>query len=257
MDGQRVEKIKERLGIVAPESYARFLRSRPGDTEYTTWEAKRGPLSATLYGGVDAVIVHNLQQRSYYEEDSGEGWPGHWLAIGDDGCGNIYYLDTEEGLEPHVRLWSHDPPDEIEDVAPSFGKFLGKMSEVSDPETEGGEGTPGGGLRVARTSPAWKSVIEPIGLEEWTAYVRSDPMMTFLGPREGRNPFTCERMVLKSQPGEAIWKQSPDQQVRLSYVHGRVEMRGSGPAHVAKMKEIARALKAWLFDPEGKEIPVL
>jgi hypothetical protein len=251
MNAEDLERIEDMLRLTIPADFARFLATQPEDDGRSLWEPKEMPGVAALamFSTADRVIVENLQLRQGGFTDK---WPASHLAIGDDLCGNVFFLDTTRSPSPAVQLWAHDPVDDVTLAADSFPDLIADFARMA-PRDDAGERTPetepdhktGRCWSVTRAPVPWKSIMHPIGLDEWETYARSDRTIHFLGRKTAKNPFTGETMR-SVWPGHAEWQSGSGERVPIQYRFGRLEMEGAHPAGEEKMRQIAAALSAQL-----------
>jgi hypothetical protein len=224
MDDQGIERVESFFKIKLPEPYVRFLKTVPeGHSVAFCHKEKDGTLwggFSQFYADPDWLIVKNLQLRAEYPDAYGTPWPVRNLAIADALCGDYDCLDVGENPTRAVLYHDHETG-KFSESFPTFKMKVDKAVKPLTPKVYRWESDiKGEGLVVARTDEPWKSILNPIGLTEWERYVKSDPEMKLVGySREGRNPFTGEKMRLKS-PGFARWKIGPRSSVDVNYYHG-------------------------------------
>jgi hypothetical protein len=248
MDDQGIERIEGYLKVKLPEPYVLFLKTLP-EGEYVKFrpikDGSPGVGSGPIYADADRLIVENLRLRAAWPKSCKTPWPEQYLAIAETGCGDYDFIDVGEEPSAGVLTLDHETG-EFGEIAPTIQKYIKRQTKGYTPEAFNSNGL-GGELAVARTDAWWKSILDPISLDEWESYVKSDPEMRLVGYEEGRNPFTKERMRI-NRPGLARWKTGPGRSVKVYYNFGRLEMEGGSQRRVEKMRQIARALGARLFE---------
>jgi len=78
-----IQRVAETLGVTLPEDYVQMLRSlQPDDIEYLQYD---------LFTTGREITESNqeLRKTGFF----GQKWPAHYLAIGSDPFGNLYFLD--------------------------------------------------------------------------------------------------------------------------------------------------------------------
>jgi hypothetical protein len=90
--------LEKELGITLPPYYRTILEQYP-------FERESQPDLYELFGDIDHIIEENL----YYRQHCwfGRLWPAYYLVIGEDGLGNVYFIDT---LNPNTAVYNanHD-----------------------------------------------------------------------------------------------------------------------------------------------------
>jgi hypothetical protein len=245
-----ITKIETHLKIKLPKDCSRFLLSLPSHEFFTCWE-KEPAFYAEVFSDPEWMIVQNLQLRQAGPLFGGKPWPTTYLAVGSDGCGNTYCIDTAAKRGDAVLMFDHDPKNAFIEVAPSWSKFTADWRRIPSKnaeETKAEKRT----LIITRAPIPWKGVLHPISLEEWTAYVSSDPEMQLLGYREMANPFTGEVTRVDS-PGYAVWKKPTKAKTAAVHKFGCITMEGESSGRVKTMKQIAKALDANVMDELGNK----
>jgi hypothetical protein len=262
----QIDHAERLLGVALPDAYRQFLERLPDPGPTRGWQgAPTFEIYNTLHliNHAEGLAVENRQLR--YEGRAafaGEPWPDRYVAIGNDGCGNIYCLDVGTDPSPALMMFDHDPEDDFVETEPSYAAFFASL-EIPEPTTDQRGGSDEGlddsdaepALILARVAEPWQSILDPIRLVAWRAYIESDPTLKFIGDREMRNPFTGEAIVIRV-PGlaDAVWEPSRGRTVPIEYHFGRLTMEGDHPGGLETMKRIARALNARLFDAQGREL---
>ncbi|MBW3547367.1 MAG: SMI1/KNR4 family protein [Actinobacteria bacterium] len=81
-----------------------------------------GVINTPFSGGVPDGVWSTLSDRAGPSQ-----LPRTMIAIGDDGMGGTYVLDTAKALEPPVEVWNGGasrPGEPLEQLAPDFATFL-------------------------------------------------------------------------------------------------------------------------------------
>jgi hypothetical protein len=101
------EQIERRLDVTLPRTYTALLAVYPPDADDDI-------RSHGLFSDPDRVIEENIAHRR-------DGWfhipwPDHYFVIGDDGCGDTYFMVL--GKDEHIYFADHEggshPLDELE-----------------------------------------------------------------------------------------------------------------------------------------------
>lgn len=119
-------RIEQNLGITLPASYRAFLAAYPS-------EADEDIRSHALFASPDRVIEENISHRK-------DGWfripwPHHYFVVGDDGCGDTYFMVL--GKDERIYLADHEagphPMDDIDDcyVSESLQQHMEDQLEIA------------------------------------------------------------------------------------------------------------------------------
>jgi hypothetical protein len=109
-------------------------------------------------------------------------------------------------------------------------------------------------VHITRAHEWQESDETPITLEEWLAYVASDPEMRLDGFAEARNPKTGEIIRLES-PGLSVWTAWAAGIAWMDHLHGQVVVKNPDTAILEKMCAIAKHLGARVQGDEGEMYP--
>jgi hypothetical protein len=109
-------------------------------------------------------------------------------------------------------------------------------------------------VRITRAEDWRESEATPITLEEWLAYVASDPEMRLDGFAEARNPKTGEIIRYKS-PGLSVWTASSGGAALMDHLCGNIVVKNPDSAILRKMCAIAERLGARVQGDEGEMYP--
>jgi hypothetical protein len=249
MNPTQLAHVEALLGVKLPDPYRRLMESLPADGEILVWKQ---PIYLELINDADRLAVVNKELRAAGATFANDQWPGDMLAIGDDGCGNVYCVKIgEHDTALALLMYEHDPANDFVMVDPSFATLASQLKGESWSTASANTESPDFGLNVSRTVEVWKSILTPIGLDEWLSYAASDPEIDLRNYREMTNPFSQQVFRLES-PGFAVWRKSSGQEIPIEYRHGRLVMEGIDKAHVSKMKRVAAALRAQVIDHLGR-----
>ena len=110
-------------------------------------------------------------------------------------------------------------------------------------------------VHITRADEWAKSKINPISLEEWTAYLQSDVDMRLDGFAEATT--TQGERVRYENPGLAVWtKYSKDDsnthQAWFDFRNGKIVVKNPDDEILKKMKEIAKAFNAKIIGDDGE-----
>ena len=112
-------------------------------------------------------------------------------------------------------------------------------------------------VHITRTPDWTDSESEPITIEEWLAYVSSDPEMRVDGFAEAA---TSSGSLRYENPGLAVWTAWSEHGRDENFAwfdlrHGRVTVKNPDDAILAKMSAIAERLRARVQGDEGEFYP--
>jgi hypothetical protein len=143
----------------------------------------------------ESLLILNLALRD-------AGLPeGHdassWLFIGDDGVGNLFFVDAVND-PTGVKLLSHDPPG-IENPGITLREFIAAAEIQQSSGNYDGEG-----LVICRADDPRRAILNPIRLEDWKTVAEMHSCIEFLGYRRGANPFTGEALTFRAKGGAYI-----------------------------------------------------
>lgn len=105
-DMGKIERIEKGLQVALPRAYRELLLSYPfaDDPDPYGWH---------MFGHMNTIIGENKAYRKI--GFFGPPWPAHYLAIGGDGFGNLYFLDLSRGDET-VLFADHDAASEFDGI---------------------------------------------------------------------------------------------------------------------------------------------
>jgi hypothetical protein len=121
-------------------------------------------------------------------------------------------------------------------------------------EPVGPRRTVGYDVHITRAGEWHESEATPIGLDEWLAYVASDPEMRLDGFAEARNPTTGEAIRIES-PGLSVWTTWSEGTAWMDHHGGRIVVKNPDTAILRKMCAIAERLGARVQGDEGEMYP--
>lgn len=199
---------------------------------------RSGPVGALVYRGFLPLLVHNLRHR---DELRPAPWPPHFLALGNDGCGNEFLVDTRDDAA-HVVLYDHETG-EFDDGQAAFAAIAKEDGEYKG--VEGFSCLSNDTAMVTRARTPDESILHPISMAEWQRYMEGNPMWDAHPYREGVNPFTGEKQRFES-PGRARWRGAGDEEFAL-FLWGGLTWRRPGLEAQQELSRVAAALDATVF----------
>lgn len=233
-----IATIETRLGVTLPDLYREML------------------LDGVLIDGADpspfflqhpkAILVYNLELRIVESRFKfGDAcWSETDINIGNDAGENYYGLRLDDPQCP-VRGYSLDDG-EYRIRYPSLPAFFEELTErfrkypqLKSPPVYESSSTE---MAVARTEVPQESILDPISLEEWTAFVEADPDLELRGFEMRYNPFKSQR-YRSDDPGLAVLT-AGDSEQKFKYLYGRITVRNPSPEAIAKLQQAAEALNA-------------
>ena len=113
-----VDQIECRLAIRIPDDYRTCVTNYPDDLsedarKYDLWDNPKAVIANT-----EGLRIRFLT--------SGK-WPHTFLVIGSSGCGDYYYLDTEQDRPP-VGCWNHET-ERFAEVASSINDWYQQIRQ--------------------------------------------------------------------------------------------------------------------------------
>ncbi|MDX2203210.1 MAG: SMI1/KNR4 family protein [Hyphomicrobiaceae bacterium] len=109
-----IARLEEVLGGKLPIEYLDFIRIHDGATpehnSIAIGSANESNVTRFISAADAATVVTGV-----------EGFPATVIPLGEDGCGNFFYMDRAVGS---VHFWDHEIEGEDALVAPSLVKFL-------------------------------------------------------------------------------------------------------------------------------------
>lgn len=97
-------------------------------------------------------------------------------------------------------------------------------------------------VHITRAKEWAESEKTPIKLDEWTACIRSDHELKLIDPKDA------------NARGDAIWTDpTGKREVYFSYFKGEIFVKDPDERIIAKMKQIARKLKARVVGDDGED----
>ena len=131
MSDDDVRKVEHELGLTVPAAYRTFV------TNYPAALADCGAGDFELMNSADRVIALNRDLRAggFY----GLEWPTHYLAVGENGCGDYYCLDTTASAAS-VLFFDHERQEFVV-AAPSLQEWqpvlLAQYREIDEQASPG------------------------------------------------------------------------------------------------------------------------
>lgn len=216
-----LEDLVARLGAPVCKAYAAAIRSRS-----TEWLEKRAV-------DPESILIRNLEIR--WDAGQGDSSKFSRLYLADDGCGNHYFINSNEP-KPLVFLDSHDPVG-IEETGLTLAQFLAMVDIEHVPAFKEVEA-----FTICRTDLPHRSILCPITLDEWIEVASRYPAIEYRGARVARNPFTGQDFVLES-PGLAV-AQWNEQEIVISLTHGRLTLENRSGGFRSFANALAQELGA-------------
>ncbi|HVM13156.1 MAG TPA: SMI1/KNR4 family protein, partial [Egibacteraceae bacterium] len=115
-----VREAERALDVRFPPSYRTFVLAFGAGSAGS--EEFYGVVEPDFSGPVPDAVWVTLQERQ-----GPAGLPQTMVAIGHDGMGGTYVMDTAKGEEPPVEVWqggASRPGDDLERIAADFGAFF-------------------------------------------------------------------------------------------------------------------------------------
>lgn len=238
-----ISTIEKRLNFTLPDTYRETL------------------LTGVLVDGADPapyflqdpkeLMISNLELR-FLEGRHKFGdacWSETDINIGSDMGENYYGLRLDDP-QCAVRSFSYDDgayeiryqslPEFFDYLADLFQKHPQLKSPPSAAES------PWLDMSVTRTKVPRESVLDPILLEEWTAFVIADPDLELRGFEMRNNPFTNQQIRL-DDPGLAVLTVGESEK-KFLYRYGRITVSNPDSEVIAKLQQAAAALDACVMN---------
>lgn len=252
MNIQDLQNIESRLALLLPDAYRELL------LKGVTLD---GSLPEPyLKQEVKELLITNLQLRMTPRKDAfaGAAWPSKYVCIGDDGCGNYYCIAADDpGCE--VFLFDHDENafmpvsgnlrEYIEYISNLFESVAAIKGNRADSLEVPKKATPSDDAVISRTDDPRESVLNPISLEEWTAFVAADADLEMRGYARMINRFTNEERRF-DWPGMAVLHAGKKDH-EFIYAYGQISVRKPDRTALKKLKQVAASLNAKLITDAG------
>lgn len=124
MTPEDVSKIEVELGLTLPVDYQQALLHYPFAPETDAYYY-------TLFGDAEYLVDAN---RAYREGGFfGQDWPPHYLVVGDDGAGNVYFLDLVRESSPVFfadhEITSASDSLAVTEEAPNIGAWVQQVRQ--------------------------------------------------------------------------------------------------------------------------------
>lgn len=233
MTPEQIDELERRLGVTFPLAFrVRVDDGRDG----------AGPIAADRYVGFRPLLIWNLRHTEGLWPPK---WPAHCIAIGNDGCGNEYLLDTSEARGA-VLLHDHES-DTLEPVADTFARFDYAPSSPA-PEGDGWATLAPDAAMLTRATVPDESILEPIRRSEWNVLVSAEPDLELREYRLGHNPFAGQDVRFEA-PGRTLWH-GPDGDEELALHWGAITCTRPSEAALGRLRVLgdrlgARLLAGW------------
>lgn len=125
-DSETIAWMEKQLACKLPASYVEQLVRYPFSRASSFYDEE-------FWGDAQMIVAHNLSLRNEFDEAT---WPRNWLAIGNDDCGHIYFLDGDEA-EPNVwGVGSGELADgedvELVQMAPNVALWIEQIKKIED-----------------------------------------------------------------------------------------------------------------------------
>jgi hypothetical protein len=200
------------------------------------------------------LLISNLELRMFPGTGvfAGAAWPiDH---IGNDGCGNNYSICT---ADPQCAVWFFDhEANAFETISANLDEYFAYLADLFhrvailrqnrapvDPPVPAV--VPDPDVTLARSKTPRESVLNPISMDEWAAFVDADADLKMRGYSAMLNPFTGGELRIE-YPGLAVM-QVGDRVYEFNLIFGRIVARRPAPAAIAKLEEAAVALNGRVF----------
>ena len=126
MEAADFARIETSLSIELPDAYRLFMSSYPS-------EADEDIRSHALFSDSDLIVAENLEHRK--EGWFGIKWPDEYFVIGDDGCGDTYFMVL--GKDEKVYFADHEagphPTENLEECvsSDSLQEYMAEALELA------------------------------------------------------------------------------------------------------------------------------
>lgn len=132
---QRIDELEKKVGLILPQQYRTFLENYPqwlAQHKYSDDPKFGGPSDFELLSDLKQIAKLNRCWRKLWaESDYAEiPFPKSYLLIGEDGCGNIFAIDTQSTGKETVLEFDHELM-QWESCADSIGDFANKLVKTS------------------------------------------------------------------------------------------------------------------------------
>ncbi len=243
MNHDELAAIEERLGVRFPQPYRdSLLKGVQIDDDDPEPYFHQDPTE---------ILITNLELRMSPGSGifAGAAWPSNYICIGKDGCGNYYSIPTSD-LQCAVWFFDHEANTfetisanldgyfaYLTDLSKKFASLYGSRTPVAPPAISGVKDPD---AVLARSKTPRESILNPIALDEWAAFVDSDVDLEMQGYSTRMNPFRGGEIRI-DYPGLAIMR--VDGHVcEFKYIFGRIVATRPVAAVIAKLELAAVAL---------------
>jgi hypothetical protein len=235
--------IEFRLDVVLPRAFKVFMGKFPNDRRQRLQnDCGLLPCNGELFVILQLLRFNNDREFDFYELQP-ETRSRRFMDIGDDGCGNFFCMAGDDSNSNELWMWEHDPYN-------GFGKcnhwalsdYLGDRWELeSQPDPI--ESTKG--VFALRADHPFRSILHPITMQEWLAYIKRHPNIELDETQATTNPFTGETIVARRWPGRARLITGSNSH-RITYLHGALSF-GSHDFAQLEIEQIAADLDSHVW----------
>jgi len=185
----------------------------------------------------ESILILNLTVREEHlaslapDRDSSS-----WLFIAEDGSGNYFFLDSRANPTA-LHFLDHDPPG-IRQAGLSLAQFIASRPvQAIEPSRRA--------LTICRSDHPRRSILDPIGLEDWIEVAAQYTEVNITGFREAKNPFTGAIDRFATKGGAYITY--GDTKTFAQMWAGSIVFRNAPPEFVPFAEVLSRSLNANLF----------
>ena len=212
----------------------------PVEPTYCLYDAGAG---CSLPSNPELFVIHQFQRRddhtrrNFYELQP-DLTSRKLLEIGGDGCGNYYFMAGCDRKSDELWMWVHDPYEGFVKERQTLEQYLEYHFEITPQRNpfDDGKSTD---LRISRADHPLRSILDPISMEEWLAYVQTNDQLELDENRIGKNPFTKEEVVFRFWPGRV----RVDVKGSLTYIEYRYGcLRASGGKESATLRALMQSI---------------
>ena len=243
MNHDELAMIEQRLAVQFPRPYRDSLLKGVRIGEYDP--------EPYFHQDSTELLIANLELRMFPGRGvfAGAAWPSNQICIGKDGCGNYYSISVTDA-QCAVWIFDHEA-NRFETISDNLDHYFAYISELINRTAVlfGGRtliGTPVAAVEpspdavLARSRTPRESVLNPISMDEWAAFVDSDADLEMQGYRTRKNPFTGGEIRI-DYPGLATMHDR-SHVYEFLFAFGRIIVTRPAPAVLAKLEQAAVAL---------------
>lgn len=207
MNHDDIDFIEKHLSLELPRAFVNYMKPFPRDLEHRF--ANGVQTNAELF--VINQLRHFFETWRYdYYHDQPDLRRHKFIYIGDDGCGNFYFMRGDAPNSNELWFWEHDPPNgfgiherlKLEEYLGNEEFIWGegwKVISCMNPFTK----MSSDGKVISRANHPFRSVLNPITLDEWAEVVKQSPIFELDEHVTRTNPFTKEPISERAHPGRA------------------------------------------------------